>query len=301
MPSKLYYSKALARDVHAINLVKPKSYDALKIIAACAVFTWVGSAFAQQNTCVAQSAATLTPVSAATLTPVIELHTSEGCSSCPPADQWLSTLKTAQAKGQVVAQSFHVNYWDYIGWKDPYAAPVHTTRQRALSAANRQGGIYTPQFVRNGQTVRDYAKVGNDTTPALVQIVLHQTAKDSFEAAIAPKDDKASWSAYYTVTEHNHTSRVTAGENKGETLAHDFVVRQYVPLGNYTVPSHCGAATPIVQYGLPLVFLTHDAPTSLILALMMLLQCPGLFSQASITLAIPFCPAAIFSPALPNL
>jgi hypothetical protein len=196
------------------------------MLAACAVFTWVGSAVAQQNTCVAQSAATLTPV--------IELYTSEGCSSCPPADQWLSTLKTAQAKDQVVAQSFHVNYWDYIGWKDPYAAPVHTTRQRAISAANRLDGIYTPQFVRNGQTVRDYAKVGSDTTPALAQIALAQTAKDSFEAAITPKDDKANWSAYYTVTEHNHSSRVTAGENKGETLAHDFVVRQYVPLGNYT-------------------------------------------------------------------
>lgn len=206
--------------------MSPRRTVTMNLLAACALFTWVGSAFAQQNTCVAQSAATLTPV--------IELYTSESCSSCPPADQWLSTLKTAQAKGQVVAQSFHVNYWDYIGWKDPYAAPVHTTRQRALSKANRQGGIYTPQFVRNGQTVRDYAKVGNDTTPALAHIALAQTAKDSFEAAIAPKDDKTSWSAYYTVTEHNHTSHVTAGENKGETLAHDFVVRQYVPLGNYT-------------------------------------------------------------------
>ena len=226
MPLKPHRAKTLTRANYTQQSNKPRRYRAIKIIAVCAGFAWVGSALAQQNTCVAQSAATLTPV--------IELYTSEGCSSCPPADQWLSTLKAAQAKGQVVAQSFHVNYWDYIGWKDPYAAPVHTTRQRAISAANRLDGIYTPQFVRNGQTVRDYAKVGNDTIPALAQIALAQPAKDSFEAAITPKDDKASWSAYYTVTEHNHTSRVTAGENKGETLAHDFVVRQYVPLGNYS-------------------------------------------------------------------
>ena len=193
-------------------------------LAAITLALGTGSAIAQ--TCSAQSAATLTPV--------IELYTSEGCSSCPPADVHFSTLKGAHAKGQVVAQAFHVNYWDYIGWRDPFAAPQHTNRQRQISAASKLDGIYTPQFVKNGLTVRDYATPSAAGNPALAQIALQQTAKDSFEAAITPKDDKASWSAYFTVTEHNHVSRVTAGENKGETLAHDFVVRQYVPLGNYS-------------------------------------------------------------------
>jgi hypothetical protein len=198
----------------------------IKIIAACAIVCWAGSTLAQQNTCAAQSAATLTPV--------IELYTSEGCSSCPPADQWLSTLKPAHAKGQVVAQSFHVNYWDYIGWKDPFAAPAHTTRQRQISAANRLDGIYTPQLVKNGKTIRDYDRPGASSTPALAQINLSQTAPDSFEALVTPTDAQTAWTAYYTVTEHGHVSRVTAGENKGETLAHDFVVRQYVTLGSYS-------------------------------------------------------------------
>jgi hypothetical protein len=196
-----------------------------KLIAACAAFAWASTALATQNTCAAQSAATLTPV--------IELYTSEGCSSCPPADQWMSTLKPAHAKGQVVAQAFHVNYWDYIGWKDPFAAPQYTQRQRQISAASKLDGIYTPQLVKNGLTVRDYVRPGASSTPALAQISLSQTAPDSFEAAITPNDDKANWTAYYTVTEHGHVSRVTAGENKGETLAHDFVVRQYVALGSY--------------------------------------------------------------------
>jgi hypothetical protein len=198
----------------------------LKLIAITALFSCAGAVFAQPTACSAQSAATLTPV--------VELYTSEGCSSCPPADQWLSTLKPAHAKGQVVAQSFHVNYWDYIGWKDPFAAPAHTARQRQISSASRLDGIYTPQLVKNGLTVRDYVRPAASTAPALAQIALSQTAKDSFEAAVTPSDDKTSWSAYFTVTEHGHVNRVTAGENKGETLAHDFVVRQYVPLGNYT-------------------------------------------------------------------
>lgn len=203
---------------------------AIKTVAALAVFTWTSSLLAQQTSCTAQSAATLTPV--------IELYTSEGCSSCPPADQWLSTLKPAHAKGQVVAQAFHVNYWDYIGWKDPFAAPQHTARQRQISSASRLDGIYTPQLAKNGLTVRDYprdvVRPSAPTAPALAQIAFTQTAKDSFDAAITPTDDKTPWSAYYTVTEHAHVSRVTAGENKGETLAHDFVVRQYVQLGSYS-------------------------------------------------------------------
>jgi hypothetical protein len=204
----------------------PSSLFTIKLVAITALLTCGGAVLAQSTNCSAQSAATLTPV--------IELFTSEGCSSCPPTDQWLSTLKPAHAKGQVVAQSFHVNYWDYIGWKDPFAAPAHTTRQRQISSASKLDGIYTPQLVKNGLTVRDYVRPAASTAPALAQIALSQTAKDSFEAAVTPSDDKTSWSAYFTVTEHGHVNRVTAGENKGETLAHDFVVRQYVPLGNYT-------------------------------------------------------------------
>jgi hypothetical protein len=199
---------------------------ATTLIAAPAIFCWATASLAAQNTCAAQSASTLTPV--------IELYTSEGCSSCPPADQWVSTLKTANAKGQVVAQAFHVNYWDYIGWTDRFAAPAYTTRQKQISSANRLDGIYTPQLVKNGVTTRGFSSNITSTEPARAQIALNQTAAESFEATVTPIDPQAAWSAYFTVTEHGHVSRVTAGENKGETLAHDFVVRQYVPLGNYT-------------------------------------------------------------------
>jgi hypothetical protein len=174
--------------------------------------------------------------SATQLVPVVELYTSEGCSSCPPADAWLSTLKQAHKEGKVVAQAFHVNYWDYIGWTDRFAAPAYTQRQRELSARTNLNSIYTPQIAKNGRTIRDYdaknAVASGEAAQALIE--LQQTQANRFEAKIAPAQTGAAWSAYFTVTEHEHISRVTKGENQGETLEHDFVVRQYVPLGQFS-------------------------------------------------------------------
>jgi hypothetical protein len=196
-------------------------------IAACAVSMLASTAFSMEN-CSAKSAAQLVPV--------VELYTSEGCSSCPPADEWLSTLKAAHKEGKVVAQAFHVNYWDYIGWKDRFAAPAYTQRQRELSARTNLNSIYTPQVAKNGITVRGYDEksILASNTPAQASIELQQTEANRFEAKIAPTQSGAAWSAYFTVTEHEHISRVNAGENKGETLKHDFVVRQYVPLGQFS-------------------------------------------------------------------
>ena len=175
--------------------------------------------------------------SAATLTPVIELYTSEGCSSCPPADRWLSTFKTSAASGQAVVQAFHVGYWDYIGWVDRFAAPAHTLRQRQVASWNRLGNIYTPQLVRNGLDWRDDGRALATDQPARARIVLRRSAGDGFEATVVPADANGAWAAYWTVTEDGHNSKVKAGENAGVFLQHDFVVRQYVPAGEYRGPS----------------------------------------------------------------
>ena len=172
-------------------------------------------------------------VSGKSRVPVIELYTSEGCSSCPPADQWLSRLKDKA----VVAQAFHVAYWDYIGWKDRFANPTHTTRQREVAATNRLSGIYTPQVVLDGRDWRDWRPSGRPIEPrgaARAQITLRRDAQgDSVAAQVTPVEPSTAWTAYWTVTEHGHHSRVSAGENSGEVLKHDFVVRQYVPVGRY--------------------------------------------------------------------
>ncbi len=168
--------------------------------------------------------------SGAALTPVIELYTSEGCSSCPPADQWLSGLKGKP----VVAQAFHVAYWDYIGWKDHFAQPVFSSRQKDLAVQNHLSGIYTPQLLRNGRDWHDYKQVTEPQLPARARITVQRVGDtDAFEARVEPMDSHAQWTAYWTVTEDAHSSRVKAGENAGEFLKHDFVVRQYTPVGPY--------------------------------------------------------------------
>jgi hypothetical protein len=178
-----------------------------------------------------------TAQSAATLTPVIELYTSEGCSSCPPADRWLSSLKASAASGRAVVQAFHVGYWDYIGWVDRFANPAYTTRQRQVARWNHQSGVYTPQLVRNGQDWRDDSRALGSGEAARARIAMQRSGDDAFEAQVTPAEGVGAWAAYWTVTEHGHNSKVKAGENAGEFLQHDFVVRQYVPAGEYHGPS----------------------------------------------------------------
>lgn len=175
---------------------------------------------------------------------VIELYTSEGCSSCPPADQWLSTLKASQAGSGTVIQAFHVGYWDYIGWVDRFASPAHTTRQRKIASLNRLTSIYTPQAVRDGKDWPDWHRtaisgLAGAKEAAVVTIVLKEVASDQFEAIITPTDGAAgavgNWSAYWSVTEHDHSSKVKSGENAGELLRHDYVVRQFTHAGDYAL------------------------------------------------------------------
>jgi hypothetical protein len=190
----------------------------------------------------AVAAETCRAQSGTAITPVIELYTSEGCSSCPPADKWLSGFKAGPgtdglnpgADRGAVVQAFHVGYWDYIGWIDRFATPAHTLRQRQVARINGLSSIYTPQAVLNGRDWRDWGRLPRQAEPAGVQISLQQLASDQFEALVTPATGAPeAWSAYWTVTEHGHSSRVKSGENAGEFLRHDFVVRQYTPAGDY--------------------------------------------------------------------
>lgn len=118
------------------------------------------------------------------ITPVVELYTSEGCSSCPPADKWASSLKTSGA----VVQAYHVGYWDDMGWVDRFAAPAYANRQREVAAVNQLRGIYT-QLVLNG---KDWpAWHGSKSSlaaknAARISFTLKQVDADRFEARVAP-------------------------------------------------------------------------------------------------------------------
>ncbi|MGB5397035.1 MAG: DUF1223 domain-containing protein [Gammaproteobacteria bacterium] len=168
---------------------------------------------------------------------VLELYTSEGCSSCPPADAWLSKLKhTTVADTDIVPLAFHVTYWDYIGWRDRYADSRYDDRQREIGRFNSSRTIYTPQFVLNGADYRRRSRFDSDldsigAQKALVDIELSAIDKTltrldvELVANIArsPVKDVA---LYLAVYENNLASDVNAGENEGETLKHDFVVRK---------------------------------------------------------------------------
>jgi hypothetical protein len=125
----------------------------------------------------------------------------------------------------------------YIGWKDRFAQSTFTARQRDIAARNQLASIYTPQLVRNGHDWHGTQALGAPQATAQAGIQLQRMGDgNAFEARVEPLDAKRAWTAYWTVTEDGHSSRVQAGENAGEFLKHDFVVRQYTPLGRYQGP-----------------------------------------------------------------
>lgn len=166
---------------------------------------------------------------------VVELYTSEGCSSCPPADAWLTRLPASR---ELVPLGFHVHYWDYIGWKDIYAKPEYTARQKRASARAKVGYVYTPQVLSNGEDTRTWRGLQPQAGgTALAQVNLHSDVVGGQvivqgRVAVADADARKDAAAYIALTQNNITSQVKAGENKGETLKHHHVVRAFLgPFG----------------------------------------------------------------------
>ncbi len=165
---------------------------------------------------------------------VVELYTSEGCSSCPPADAWLSTLK---GRGDVIALGFHVTYWDRLGWPDRFATEDYTRRQHEIASRHGSRSVYTPQVVVDGRDFRGWPRLpppapGGSVAP---EVVLTREADGRVLARVAPMGSAAPQrlAAYWAVVEDQHTSRVRAGENAGATLRHDHVVRLHRPLPDF--------------------------------------------------------------------
>ena len=198
----------------------------LSIIALGAALTVTASS-ALAQTCTAQSG----PYRAT----LIELYTSEGCDSCPPADRWLSGLKASPMAAQLVPVAFHVDYWDRLGWKDPFASAENTRRQHAQASLSGAKFVYTPQFLRDGKDWRRADRVVGDRrdSAASIELGLDQPKQGPWSVSanvrlLAPNRAAEVWLAVY---ENSLESRVSAGENRGETLRHDFVVRKtYGPL-----------------------------------------------------------------------
>lgn len=172
---------------------------------------------------------------------LLELYTSEGCSSCPPADRWVSGLaESGLASDRVIPLGFHVDYWNYLGWKDPFARSSFTERQKRINAANRTSFVYTPELVLDGKIYRrelmgdDFSKKVQAINRAAPQARLALAASPrkselavSVNVAVPASGHRATSEIYLVLTENRLSNRVAAGENAGRTLHHDHVVREF--------------------------------------------------------------------------
>jgi hypothetical protein len=168
-------------------------------------------------------------------TAVVELYTSEGCSSCPSADRWLSRLIEApKDELDVLALAFHFDYWNYLGWKDRFSSAAYTSRQRQLGANNRQKTIYTPEFFVNGMEARGTNKIlqkiqqaNQQQSPLDLKLTVTRDQTGLVLELQAPGDhDKGERIHHrYLVYENKLSTDVQRGENSGETLRHEQVVR----------------------------------------------------------------------------
>lgn len=197
--------------------------------------------------------------------PLVELYTSEGCSSCPPADRWLST-QTGREDINLLA--FHVDYWDAIGWPDRFASPAYSQRQRQRVQAAGANSVYTPQVMVGASTTVSWrsrgsfnAALATESGASRPELVLElEEGKSASEVklstASAGSADRSAqvWLAQYI---DGQTSEVRAGENRGATLHHDRVVQKLWgpwPLGKthmqaLTIPNSPWGLVAFVQDG----------------------------------------------------
>ncbi len=221
------------------------------IFAAIAV---VGVSIDRKPAALAEMSSSRTPV-------VVELFTSEGCSSCPPADKLLQSLVKNQPIGgaQVIALEEHVDYWNHLGWSDPFSSAQYSKRQNDYAAHFNSTDVYTPQMVVAGR----YAFVGSDSDTATEKITTAANlirrrqinpqvtvANNLASVRIPAGESGGSQDVFVAITEDNLFSNIKAGENQGRRLTHIATVREMKQIGTvaakmpftgqYTIPSGSG-------------------------------------------------------------
>lgn len=175
------------------------------------------------------SAAELSFASKGTRTHLLELYTSEGCSSCPPAEAWLSKLKDdPRLWSEFVPVAFHVDYWDRLGWRDPFASKQWTTRQYEYSARWKSSSVYTPGFVLDGREWRNSGvPAASGEKAGVLKLVVADG--DAVKASFSPEGgDTRKFDLHVARLGSDLRINVKAGENNGRKLLHDFVVLSLV-------------------------------------------------------------------------
>jgi len=171
---------------------------------------------------------------------LLELFTSQGCSSCPAADKLLGELS---ADPSLVVLSLSIDYWDYLGWKDTLALPGHATRQRAYARVRGDREVYTPQIVVNGvthvlgsdQEAVERAVVVTDHNPTIMSVpVLLSSSDGDLNVKIGPSDkSRAAGEVWLCPLKRSVQVAIGRGENTGRTITYHNVVRRWVKLGEF--------------------------------------------------------------------
>lgn len=162
---------------------------------------------------------------------VLELYTSEGCSSCPPADRWLSGLKDDKRLWkELVPVAFHVDYWNYIGWPDRFASAAYSDRQRRYARDKGLSTVYTPGFLLNGKEWRSFfglrrLSLDSEQDKGNLSVNINQ---QQIDAAYQPSGVSVRKPVLnVAVLGFDLVTKVQAGENRGRELKHDFTVLGY--------------------------------------------------------------------------
>lgn len=186
---------------------------------------------------------------------LLELYTSEGCDSCPPADRWVSALPPrGLGADRVVALGFHVDYWNYLGWNDPFAKSQYSARQRDASRRSKARVLYTPQLLLNGTDFHRMASrddiadrvyaLNRDKPLARIRLRLERESPGTLlvhnTVVVPDAAERSATRAYLALYENHLFTEVRSGENRGKRLRHDFVVREMA--GPYPIDSQGLAA-----------------------------------------------------------
>ena len=167
-------------------------------------------------------------------TTLVELFTSQGCSSCPPAERWLGDLKDdPRLWREIIPVALHVDYWDYIGWRDTYADPRFSARQRRYHSEDAIGSVYTPGFVVNGREWRGWfqRRALPVATTESGDLQLSLTGRQ-LKASYTPGQAGATLKLHVALLGTGLAVDVAQGENSGRRLAQDFTALQLIALSS---------------------------------------------------------------------
>ncbi len=213
-------------------------------------------------------------MSGPTVPTVVELYTSEGCNSCPPADHWLSGLKPGNA---VLRAAFHVDYWNRLGWRDRFSSADYSARQAQSQRWSGARFSYTPQVQIDGQDWPQWSQwrpASAKPQMSTVELSLSREAGGVQVQAMAKAGAPTQLSMWWAVLEDGLISNVRAGENSGETLHHDAVVRRYGTQAPWDSADPPQITLPAPDPGLRLLVVVTDAGTHRT-AQALELTCPG--------------------------